>query len=231
MARRVYVRNPHVKGGGYWRNMQISQEGQVVGSGRRRRVKGTPAEEAARGARNARMQGRYKQPKIVKDHVPLKGTMLKSGGTRLSPFRKGDTVVVTGRRMTGGQTKSDFGGDLVEVRKGKVRGYVHPDRVTRVGDKQPRSTKPPKSRKPKKKGPLTGKASGQNFKKDVHGNRSVSKADRKALRDNFKRRGSATGGKKATKSTVKKAQGKKRTLSEAQKAAKRSRAKARRARK
>lgn len=198
MARRIWVKNPRVKGGGYYRT--------IKGLG-------------------------YKKPRIVKDHVPVSGRMLKSGGTRLTSFRKGDKVVVTGRRMTGGQTQSDFGGDLIEVRKGKVRGYVSPHRVHRVGDKQPKTTRPPKSRKPKKTGKVDTRTPHMKIADRAGGKRTgtaglVKKASGKRRRISDIPKGNKPGTRKAMSTSSGRPR---RQLNEKQKAAKRARAKARRA--
>jgi hypothetical protein len=81
---------------GLGRVLDPSQEGQTVGRGRSRRVKGTPAQERARGERNARMKALTTTPtgdKIV-GMTPTKAAP-KITPSHAMGFEPGDTLVAT----------------------------------------------------------------------------------------------------------------------------------------
>lgn len=264
MARRIWVRNHRVKGGGYYRTIRGGGPANTAKTGRapkaHRLSSGMPAKHriggtVGSGKLSASQRQRQRDRAAANRRITAQNLAMNRGGSLRSNIdsltKSGDkqprstkapksarpkktgsyyetTVRFKGRgqrphkALTLGTSRSHaaeqarklhgvHGVEVSGVEVGKrhraVRhpsGGMAPPRVTRFGDKQPRSTKPPTSRKPTKTGSLSFKSVGKNVK--------------------------TAQGRKANTPAVKKAQGKKRTLSEAQKTAKRARAKARRAR-
>lgn len=196
MARRVWVKNPRVKGGGYYRTIKTKGGGQV----RTHRVKGMPGERGGSDLEVTRRNIKDFKKKLRTTKSPRTRQAIKRSLKAHRQFEK-------------------------DILSGKERNVtVVPGRAAKAGDKQPRSTRPPKSRKPKKTGVIKQPAStpAERTRRALGGGKLSGPAARTEQALSGKKR-------RVTKSTVKKAQGKKRTLSDAQKAAKRARAKARRA--